>query len=108
MRIPFAVSKHLFATAQFRLAGFCIVAFISSLAVGCTDKKTVDNTGSSGAANQGTNLSNEHENEAEQENEGEGMGMNHGRASAEGMDTMRRAGRAHSRGMGMMDKEHRR
>lgn len=105
----FTVSSHLFSPRQFRLAGFCIAAFMTSLVGGCTDKRDVDNTGRSGAANQTSDQSNEHETEGDGEHEGEGMGMNDGRGHAtEGMDTMRRGGRTHSGGMGMMDKEKRR
>ena len=105
----FAVSKHLFSASQFRLAGFCIAAFVSSLAVGCTDKKNADATRDAGAVNQSNDRSNDRSNEGERGNEGEGMGMNHGRGHADdGMDTTRRSGRPHSRGMGMMDKERRR
>jgi hypothetical protein len=108
MTSSFAVSKHHFSTSRFRLAGFCFAAFLASFIGGCTDNRDGDNTGSSGTANQTSDQSNEHESGREGENEREGMGMDHGRNHADGMDTMRRSGRAHSRGMGMMDKEKRR
>ena len=101
-----SLSKHLPSVSQFRLAGFCVAAFMASLVLGCTDKRDVDNTQRSDAATQSNDQYNEHGNEGEGETEGEGMGINHGRGHGnEGMDTMHRSGRNHSRGMGMMDKE---